>query len=324
MGGGPPCFPRGSTCPAVLRIASEGFRISATGLLPAVAGLSRTSSPIPNLCDFHVRRPTTPFAEGKRFGLFPFRSPLLRESRLLSLPQGTKMFQFPWYAPSHPMDSGGGTGSSSRWVAPFGNPRIKACLRLPEAYRSSPRPSSAPGAKASTVRPYQLHLQAARFSSGVIATWLYIPYPIFKVRVRFFRIAVFAATKINLAQTGKTRKGFYKIFFAEHQSGRKKPQSSKTNAETAEKPETDDERSDRSGNFVQSGNCFMNDPPEDTITRRKCAKHPDRRTQMKKTSPVRDPGRADPGREIRAIERFRSPFHHLSVQRSSIHSPSGP
>ncbi len=183
MGGGPPCFPRGSTCPAVLRIASEGFRISATGLLPAVAGLSRTSSPIPNLCDFHVRRPTTPFAEGKRFGLFPFRSPLLRESRLLSLPQGTKMFQFPWYAPSHPMDSGGGTGSSSRWVAPFGDPRIKACLRLPEAYRSSPRPSSAPGAKASTVRPYQLHLQAARFSSGVIATWLYNPYLIFKVRV---------------------------------------------------------------------------------------------------------------------------------------------
>ena len=31
-----------------------------------------------------------------RFGLFPFRSPLLRESSFLSFPQGTKMFQFPW------------------------------------------------------------------------------------------------------------------------------------------------------------------------------------------------------------------------------------
>lgn len=41
-----------------------------------------------------------------------------------------------------------------RWVAPFGNPRIHACLRLPGAYRCSPRPSSAPGAKASTVRSY--------------------------------------------------------------------------------------------------------------------------------------------------------------------------
>ncbi len=29
------------------------------------------------------------------FGLFPFRSPLLRESRFLSFPPGTKMFQFP-------------------------------------------------------------------------------------------------------------------------------------------------------------------------------------------------------------------------------------
>ena len=43
-------------------------------------------------------------------------------------------------------------------VAPFGNLRINACLRLPEAYRSYPRPSSPPDAKASTTRPYQLNL----------------------------------------------------------------------------------------------------------------------------------------------------------------------
>ena len=41
-------------------------------------------------------------------------------------------------------------------VAPFGRPRIKACLPLPEAYRSLPRPSSPSGAKASIVRPYAL------------------------------------------------------------------------------------------------------------------------------------------------------------------------
>ena len=34
------------------------------------------------------------------FRLFPFRSPLLGESRLLSVPRGTKMFQFP-RLPSH-------------------------------------------------------------------------------------------------------------------------------------------------------------------------------------------------------------------------------
>ena len=32
------------------------------------------------------------------FGLFPFRSPLLGESRLISFPPGTEMFQFPGFA----------------------------------------------------------------------------------------------------------------------------------------------------------------------------------------------------------------------------------
>ena len=39
-------------------------------------------------------------------------------------------------------------------VSPFGNLRIKGCLRLPEAYRSLPRPSSAPDAKAFPLRSY--------------------------------------------------------------------------------------------------------------------------------------------------------------------------
>src|SRR5437667_12833618 len=43
-------------------------------------------------------------------------------------------------------------------VAPFGDPGITACLQLPQAYRSLPRPSSTPCAKASTVRPYALDL----------------------------------------------------------------------------------------------------------------------------------------------------------------------
>ena len=40
-----------------------------------------------------------------------------------------------------------------RWVAPFGNPRIKACSRLPMAYRNVLRPSSPLSAKASTRCP---------------------------------------------------------------------------------------------------------------------------------------------------------------------------
>ena len=33
-----------------------------------------------------------------QFGLFPFRSPLLRESLLISVPGGTEMFHFPPFA----------------------------------------------------------------------------------------------------------------------------------------------------------------------------------------------------------------------------------
>ena len=52
--------------------------------------------------------PTTPERQRPRaitsfwFGLLPFRSPLLRESHLLSFPRGTKMFQFPRYTSAHP------------------------------------------------------------------------------------------------------------------------------------------------------------------------------------------------------------------------------
>ena len=45
----------------------------------------------------------------------------------------------------------------SCWVPPFGNLWIKAYLQLPKAYRCSSRPSSAPSAKAFTVRPLFLN-----------------------------------------------------------------------------------------------------------------------------------------------------------------------
>ena len=44
--------------------------------------------------------------------------------------------------------------TSSGWVAPFGHLRIKGRLHLPAAFRSLPRPSSPPGAKASPIRSY--------------------------------------------------------------------------------------------------------------------------------------------------------------------------
>src|SRR5204863_334522 len=61
------------------------------------------------------------------FGLIPFRSPLLRESRLISFPRATEMFHFarlpsPCLCVQHGM-----TPHYRRRVYPFGNPRIRGC-----------------------------------------------------------------------------------------------------------------------------------------------------------------------------------------------------
>jgi hypothetical protein len=106
--GGPPEFPRDSTWPAVLRTsAQEASTLSPTGLSPSLACRSRavrltlrfvTSRPVLRPV---WRWPVTPPVQRRRaithrrFRLFPVRSPLLGESRLISIRQGTKMFQFP-------------------------------------------------------------------------------------------------------------------------------------------------------------------------------------------------------------------------------------
>ena len=60
----------------------------------------------------------------------------------------------PWVSP--PNLAAGIPPDERRRVAPFGDLRINACLRLPEAYRSLPRPSSPPRAKSSTISPLSL------------------------------------------------------------------------------------------------------------------------------------------------------------------------
>ena len=57
-------------------------------------------------------------------------------------------------SPHIPIYSVYDTWASLMWIAPFGDLRIKVCLPLPGAYRSLPRPSSAPDAKASSLRSY--------------------------------------------------------------------------------------------------------------------------------------------------------------------------
>ena len=56
------------------------------------------------------------------------------------------------------MDLRTDTQAFLRWVPPFGYLRINGYVRLPEAFRSLSRPSSAPSAKAFTLCSFLLDL----------------------------------------------------------------------------------------------------------------------------------------------------------------------
>eukprot|EP01026_Neomeris_dumetosa_P079323 TRINITY_DN864_c2_g4_i2.p1 TRINITY_DN864_c2_g4~~TRINITY_DN864_c2_g4_i2.p1 ORF type:complete len:107 (+),score=6.49 TRINITY_DN864_c2_g4_i2:85-405(+) len=89
-------------------------------------------------------------------GYFPFRSPLLGESQLISLPAGTEMFHFPAFASYGYAFTIGQPTITSAGFPHSDTPGSKPAQRLPEAFRSQPRPSSPSCAKASTVCPSQL------------------------------------------------------------------------------------------------------------------------------------------------------------------------
>ena len=137
-------FRQGSTCPALLRILQRDRYISFTGLSPSLVLLSIRFN-YASIFLLLYRSPTTPIPKNW-FGLFPFRSPLLRESIFLSFPPVTKMFQFAGLLSLLLCIHNRITVFSYRWVPPFGNLRINAYVLLPEAYRCSSRPSSASNA----------------------------------------------------------------------------------------------------------------------------------------------------------------------------------
>ena len=108
-------FRQDYTCPALLvssLVPHVGFRIQGYHLLWP---------------DFPFR-----FANSRAITrrLLRFRSPLLSESRLMSFPRATEMFQFTRFA-SH--DYVFIMRYLCRWVSPFGNLRIKAYLPAPRS-----------------------------------------------------------------------------------------------------------------------------------------------------------------------------------------------
>jgi hypothetical protein len=144
--GGPPSFTPDFSSRALLRNSTSRHRCRRR------PGSHRLWRPVPG--DFNWRDvdppvgPTTPKLNESRFRLHPVRSPLLGASQLISLPPGTEMFQFPGFA-SRGLNLKM-TGLTTRRVSPFGHLGLIACVPLPRAFRSLPRPSSPPCAQASS------------------------------------------------------------------------------------------------------------------------------------------------------------------------------
>src|SRR5882757_6444636 len=128
---------------ATWEISKRAVQISATGVLPSTPDLSHVLRlPIRFLTLRPAGRPvkkcpTTPQWQPLpgitplRFSLIRFRSPLLSESRLFSLPAGTEMFHFPAFPPHCLCVQQRVTAHDDCRVSPFGNPRIKAWLTTP-------------------------------------------------------------------------------------------------------------------------------------------------------------------------------------------------
>ena len=100
--------------------------ISLTGLSPSVVVRSRSlqlSSSFLTLWPKPWTAPQPPLSYENGFGLFPVRSPLLGESRLISFPGGTEMCHFPPFASHKEM-----AGHYTDRVSPFGHPRVQSLL----------------------------------------------------------------------------------------------------------------------------------------------------------------------------------------------------
>ena len=90
---GPRRFRPGFTCPTLLGYRLGGRASVAYGTVTRSGALFQEDFGSRALIPCH--RPHDPGRCPARFRLVPVRSPLLRESRLLSFPPGTEMFQFP-------------------------------------------------------------------------------------------------------------------------------------------------------------------------------------------------------------------------------------
>jgi hypothetical protein len=174
--GGPRGFDPGFTCPDLLRNQHGSRTTFAYGPLTL---FGRTFQTVRLPARFVTPRPpcgTTGLVLQPRirnarrlsrssvWAISPFARHYSGNRDFLFLPPGTQMCHFPGFPPPALCVQTGVTRRYPCRVSPFGDPCFIARLRLHTAYRSLPRPSSAFGAKASTIRPYYLDGIGSRYA----------------------------------------------------------------------------------------------------------------------------------------------------------------
>ena len=137
-----PCYL--GTSPRVLRDFVYGAVTPCGAAFQTASTISRICNSLPAPVN-RLASPTTPMWQRHRaitphrFRLIPLRSPLLRESLLLSVPRGTEMFQFPRLPLLALCVQTRVTGHDPSLVSQFGYPRFNACLT---AHRGFSQPAT--------------------------------------------------------------------------------------------------------------------------------------------------------------------------------------
>ena len=161
MGGGPPVFKPGSTCPALLWIPARPFRFRVRVFYPLRSDFPVIFRYLP--CSLAGPKPQV---QAPGLASFPFARRYLENRCFFLFLRVLRCFSSPRYLSYGCFTHHRVPGHCSRWVPPFGYLRVNGYLLLTAAFRSLSRPSSAPSAKASASCSSSLgqHLPCMRYA----------------------------------------------------------------------------------------------------------------------------------------------------------------
>ena len=191
LGGGPPVFPQGSTCLAVLWIllASVGFHVR--GFHPLWQAFPKPFC-YPSSCFLQ----SEPHGQVHGLGSSGFARRYFRNRCFFLFLALLRCFSSGGSL-CMTMDSSCSDGGSLRRVAPFRDPRINRYLLLPVAFRSLSRLSSALSAKSFTLCPLSLDLFRCAGSRIFLPSLLRRDSSRFQCSVTYSRVHFFALSLVK-------------------------------------------------------------------------------------------------------------------------------